>query len=112
MKEPLIISEVTGFPVKPMPGASRWLQRRFWPLTALVGFVAMLVTGSYIPFFVSVVVALVVTIAIVCHVRCPLCKSPLASREVAETKDRRRLYYDCSKCQVTWQSELVNEDWS
>jgi len=109
MADSHVISEVTGFPVKPMPGPTRWLQRRFWPWILIPGFLITVLTGSYIPVAVAIAVALVVTSSIVCHVRCPQCKCRLSHREFAETKTRRRLYYDCSTCQITWESELVNE---
>ena len=110
MTDSQVISEVTGFPVKPMPGPTRWLQRRFWPWILLPGFLITGFTGSFIPFTIAIGVALVVTSSIVCHVRCPKCKCRLSPREFAETKYRRRLYYDCSTCHITWESELVNED--
>src|SRR5882762_3249399 len=101
MSDSHVISEVTGFPVKPMPGPTRWLQRHFWPWILIPGFLITVLTGSYIPVAVAIAVALVVTSSIVCHVRCPQCKCRLSHREFAETKTRRRLYYDCSTCQIT-----------
>src|SRR5689334_16028079 len=109
MTEPQIVSEVTGFSVKSMRGPSRWL-RRFCLVLFVVAFIVTAWTESCIPFVIAVVIGLIVTVSIVCYIRCPQCRSRLSPREFHETQDRRRLYYDCSACQITWRSELVNED--
>ena len=104
-----LISEVTGFPVKRMPGPTRWLHRSLpWVVTA-GGSIAFF-TGSYIPLIVTVVLGLAMVVVVACHVRCPQCRAPLDVRKLAETKSRRRLYYDCPRCRITWESELVDED--
>jgi hypothetical protein len=114
MTESHIVSEITGFPVKPMPGPTRWLRRRFCWVMMMTGVLLTACTGSYIPFVVSIAITLAVTISIVCHIRCPQCSQRLEYREVKETVYCKRLYYDCQTCRITWQSELVNDerDWS
>lgn len=110
MTESHITSEVTGFPVKPMPGPTRWLQRRFWWIMSMAGFLLTAWTSSCLPFWIAVAVTLVVTISIVCHIRCPQCRRRLDYRYVEERPGYKRLYYDCEACRTTWQSELINQD--
>lgn len=93
-----------------MPGPTRWLQRFFWPAIAVGGLLLTVLTDSLIPLGVAIIVAIVVTVFIVSRVRCPRCNSRMTSHEVAEADFRRRKYYDCWACQITWKSELVKQD--
>lgn len=81
----------------------------------LPGFLITVLTRSYIPvgiaMVVAIVVALVVTSSIFGRASCPQCKRRFNYdyRLVTETKGLQRLYYDCAECHVTWQTEYFVE---
>ena len=108
MTEPAYISETTGFPVRTMPGPTRWLKPAS-SVVAIFAFVTYGFSGSLIPLFIAVAAGLGVVVSIACRVRCPHCRARLTPREQDEGYKRERLYYDCPECRITWKSEIVND---
>jgi hypothetical protein len=65
---------------------------------------------NWVPFLVALPACLALHVFIPYAVFCPQCKRALMSRMQGEGQGRRRAYYDCPDCKITWESEIVEED--
>ena len=76
----------------------------------MIAFVVAVLTSSFIVWGIFIVIVGILVVSIACSVTCPKCKNRLNPREVAEGVKRERLYYDCPTCQISWRSEVINQD--
>jgi hypothetical protein len=109
MSEFEVLSDETGFPIRSLPGTTKWLRYLSWA-AILAGVAISKWMHSSVPFSIVLGIGVTVYLLTALSVSCPHCKRSLISRMQTEGRGRERAYYDCPDCKVTWKSEITHED--
>ena len=93
------------YPRQVMPKSSWVWRRRLFLLVLLVSLILAIWRDSAWYVVGGIAIGFLGEWTVGLSARCPSCSRSLRARTVRETNDWKRYVFDCSDCQITWDTE-------